>query len=127
MQSARNLLTPRRLLFAAIAITAFCVSFAFPAMPVHAQKGGGKGGKASGLIPIVWKDSKSTPAGHLVASPGMGAEPVAVGIVSVGTRNVPVGKGAPAPPNPNSGFLGISLGDDGAIRGAQVLEVQSKS
>jgi len=83
---------------------------------------------ADGLLPVVWTDSKAAPAGHLIASPGMATEPVAVGVVSVPTRTLPAGKGfaAPPAPNPNSGFLGISL-EDGLPSGARVSDVQAKS
>ncbi len=43
---------------------------------------------AKNLTPAKLLDSKSTPVGNWVASPGIGDEPVAVGVVSVATREV---------------------------------------
>jgi serine protease Do len=63
---------------------------------------------ATGLKPVQWADSKDAPVGNWVASPGIGKDPVAVGVVSVAARKVT----APAltwSPSPKSGYLGIAL------------------
>jgi serine protease Do len=68
---------------------------------------------ARGLKPISWQDSKMAPVGNWVASVGTGTDPVAVGVVSVAAREMPVSKFPPLPkPRANSGYLGIGLADD---------------
>ena len=42
--------------------------------------------EAKGLTPVEWQDSKAPPVGNWVATVGQGAEPLAVGVVSVGIR-----------------------------------------
>jgi serine protease Do len=60
---------------------------------------------AKDLKPIEWGNTKDTSLGNWVASPGLGENPIAVGVVSVATR-----KGIDRfIPNPKSGFLGIAL------------------
>jgi serine protease Do len=76
---------------------------------------------ASGLTPVVWSESKVAPVGNFVASVGMDTDPIAVGVVSVSSRNVPKGQD-PKSPNPNSGYLGVGLAD--ATPGAKVAQVQ---
>ena len=45
--------------------------------------------EVKGLVPVQWADSKAAPVGNWVASPGIGEEPVAVGVVSVAARTAP--------------------------------------
>jgi serine protease Do len=73
--------------------------------------------EATGLKAIAWQDSKVAPVGNWVASVGTGAEPVAVGVVSVAARPLPASK-FPALPKPsaNSGYLGIGLADDAVAK-----------
>jgi serine protease Do len=76
------------------------------------------------LTPIKWASSKLAAVGDFVASVGTGSEPVAVGVVSVATRN-PVGP--KLPPAPKGGpYLGIGLGDADK-GGALVTDVQPGS
>jgi serine protease Do len=76
--------------------------------------------EAKELKPVEWGKSDSALAGHWVASPGPGAEPVAIGVVSVAARKVrAIAMPAPTPP-PNSGFLGIQLRPDGSAKIAVV-------
>ena len=79
----------------------------------------------SGLRPIEWRTAKAE-VGDFVASAGIEATPVAIGVVSVAVRKPhPREMGPPVPPA-TSGFLGITLGDstDG---GAVIAEVAKGS
>jgi len=68
--------------------------------------------QASGPLPAVtWRSSKEAEVGDWLASPGLGAEPVAVGVVSVATRKTTPRDFPRRAPPPNSGFLGILLAD----------------
>ncbi len=78
--------------------------------------------EASGLKPVTWTESKVASVGSWLASVGLGDDPIAVGVVGVGTRNVPGAKGAQRGPATNGGFLGIGLANEGP--GAVVSEVQ---
>jgi serine protease Do len=80
--------------------------------------------EATGLTPATWKESKFAPVGHWVATPGMGADPVAVGVVSVAARELPKTK-VQKPLPKGGGFLGIGLED--TETGAVIGEVQPKS
>jgi serine protease Do len=65
---------------------------------------------ATGLKPVEWRPSKDTPVGNWVVTVGGDGKPAAVGVVSVGTRDVPTGKGSGFfTPPPGGGFLGVSL------------------
>jgi serine protease Do len=79
------------------------------------------------LAPVEWGESKTAAVGNWLASPGVGSEPVAVGVVSVATRSMkPVDY--PPPPlatNPNAGFLGVLL--EPAKEGPRVKEVTKDS
>lgn len=61
------------------------------------------------LTPVELHESKAATAGDWIACVGLGEDPVAFGVVSVGTRNVsfkgPILKGDPS----KAGYLGISL------------------
>jgi serine protease Do len=77
---------------------------------------------ASGLQPAKWKNSKVAPVGNWVASPGIGRDPVAVGVVSVAARKLPNGPSI-FMPSPKSGYLGIALAP--SETGAKIGEVLS--
>src|SRR5262245_26000104 len=80
---------------------------------------------AAGLPPVKLVDSKSVPVGNWVALPGPAADPVAVGVVSVATRDVPNKGGPIAVPNNNSGYLGVQL--DNGDGGVKVIQVMPKT
>lgn len=68
--------------------------------------------KASGLKVIEWAPAKSAEQGDWLAAVGVEEDPVAVGVVSVAARE-PKSIEMPAPaPRPNSGFMGVLLGDE---------------
>ena len=77
--------------------------------------------EAKDLKAVQWAESSIAPVGNWVASPGTGEVPVAIGVVSVATRTVPVRKGTPFNISSSGGFLGISLGS--ADHGAKIEEV----
>jgi serine protease Do len=78
---------------------------------------------AKALTPVQWYDSKVAPVGHFVASVGLGEDPIAVGVVSVASRNIPKTQEMKEP-NPGSGYLGIGLADpESGGPGAKVGEV----
>jgi serine protease Do len=79
--------------------------------------------EAKDLTPVAWSDSKSVRPGRWIASPGIGSEPVAIGVISVATRDLAV-KGAP-PPNPNSGQLGAGVDLDFA--GVKINQIAAGS
>jgi serine protease Do len=68
--------------------------------------------EAKGLTPIDWIESKKAPVGNWLASPGLGELPVAIGVVSVATRDVPQPKNPLPTPSPTSGYLGVALNPD---------------
>jgi serine protease Do len=77
--------------------------------------------EVSDLKPVEWAASKVAPVGNWVASPGLGETPVAIGVVSVGTRDV-TGKGAAPAPSPTSGYLGVALDLEAAgVKISQIL------
>ncbi len=79
-----------------------------------------------GLVPVTWTPSKGAAVGDWVASPGPGAAPVAVGVVSVATRNMPRVKIVAKEPPSNGGYLGIGLAD-GEGPGAVVGDVEPRT
>jgi serine protease Do len=81
--------------------------------------------KATGLKPIQWRDSKAAAVGNWVASPGPGAEPVGIGVVSVATRKPRPGDLPPMRSATNSGYLGVGLGGDES--GTKIAEVVPRS
>jgi serine protease Do len=81
--------------------------------------------EATDLKPIEWRDSKEAAVGNWLASPGQGADPVAIGVVSVATRKPGPGQLPMASPPANSGFLGIGLEE--SDHGAKITDVQAKS
>ncbi len=81
--------------------------------------------EATGLQPIEWRESKEAVVGNWLISPGLGIDPVAVGVVSVATRKPGPGQLPMARPPTNSGFLGIGLEE--SPDGAKIIDVQAKS
>ncbi len=80
---------------------------------------------AKDLTPVLLADSRTAHAGNWVACPGTGADPVAVGVVSVATRDLP-NKGGPfALPGANAGYLGVQLDLDFA--GVKIAKVMPKT
>jgi serine protease Do len=78
--------------------------------------------EASGFVPIEWSDSKTARVGHFVVSCGTGPLPVAVGVVSVATRDVPPAKAIPKGPGGKGGpTLGVYLID--SVHGPVVTDV----
>ena len=76
---------------------------------------------AKDLSPIEWGHNTSAKVGELLASPGIGADPVAVGGLSVAARAVRARDLMIPPPPANAGFLGVEL--DEAEGGARVAHV----
>src|ERR1019366_7118818 len=79
---------------------------------------------AKDLTPVVWTDSKAARVGHWVVSSGTGADPVALGVVSVLSREV-TGAKFVAPTGAPGGYLGVALDLDFA--GVKVQEVLPKT
>jgi len=67
--------------------------------------------EASGLKPIEWRAAKSADVGDFLAAPGVTDTPVAVGVLSVGTRKMNAREIPRRSPSPNSGYLGVRLDD----------------
>ncbi len=81
---------------------------------------------AKDLTPIQWRDSNQTKAGRWVASVGVAEEPVAIGVIGVGTRLFSPGDQPPKiSPGPNTGYLGVGL--ETGMGGAKITQVQPKS
>jgi len=73
------------------------------------------------LTPVKFVESKGTAVGFWVASVGTTNEPVAVGVLSVASRNPGRGEMRPTV-NQGGGFLGIQLSDE-EVEGAKIGEV----
>ncbi|MCS7168717.1 MAG: PDZ domain-containing protein [Gemmatales bacterium] len=71
---------------------------------------------ASKLKPVRWGSGDDTPAGSFVLAPKPDGTLASLGVVSVPARDIPA-KGPGSYPNPNIGYLGISLQDsqDGPV------------
>jgi serine protease Do len=82
---------------------------------------------ASNLAPANFKPSRRVAVGTWVASVGLGEDPVAVGVVSVPTRDV-LNKGLPIAASEFSkiGYLGVAL-EPANGKGIRVLQVMPKS
>jgi serine protease Do len=74
--------------------------------------------EAKDLKPVDWTESKAEPVGNWVASPGLGEVPVAVGVVSVATREIPRPRRLPVS---SGGYLGVGL--DMEAMAAKITEV----
>jgi serine protease Do len=76
---------------------------------------------AAGLPVVEWRNSNEVGVGSWVASPGLGRDPLAVGVISVMSRDLP-----PTPrflPNPSGGYMGIIMSPtEGGVRIVQVAE-----
>lgn len=81
---------------------------------------------AKNLKPIEWRSSKEAKVGRWVASAGMGVDPLAIGVVSVGTRKLVPGDQPPKVINVNAGYLGVGL-EAAASGGARVTKVDVKT
>src|SRR5262249_41676464 len=75
---------------------------------------------ATGLEPAEFRDSKEDGVGPWAASAGPRDEPVAIGNISVASRNVTSRGRAP---NPNSGYLGVQMDEVEGIIGVKVKDV----
>jgi serine protease Do len=78
--------------------------------------------EAKGLPVVAWQESKAAPVGNWVASPGLGADPVAIGVVSVAARSLPPDKDTV---DRRGGFLGVGL--DPSDEGAKIGQVMPKT
>jgi serine protease Do len=81
--------------------------------------------EAKELTPVQWRDATSADVGKWAASVGPQAEPVAVGIISVGPRRYKAGDQPSRIPNKNAGYLGVFLEE--AEGGARVAVVAKGS
>jgi serine protease Do len=81
--------------------------------------------ETTGLKSVEWQDSTEARVGRFVASAAPSDDPVAIGIVSVGTRPLKVGDQFPKNLALDSGWLGVGLDD--ATLGARVTQVAPKS
>jgi serine protease Do len=82
---------------------------------------------AKGLPVANLTDSKSIPVGNWVASTGTGELPVAVGVVSVATREVPPNlRGLPLRAG-SGGYLGVAVDPEEKEKGAKITQVMPKS
>jgi serine protease Do len=79
----------------------------------------------AGLSPVLFADSKNMPVGSWVVCPGTGDDPVAIGVISVATRDVPNGGGPIDTASPNAGYLGVQFDTDFA--GIRLLAVLPKT
>ncbi len=76
---------------------------------------------AKGLKAIEWRPSKDATVGRWVASVGADQDPIAIGVVSVGTRKFALGDQPPKNINLNAGYLGVGL--EAGMGGAKVNKV----
>src|SRR5262245_15950743 len=77
--------------------------------------------EATGLTPITWRESKSAVVGSWLATPGLGADPVAVGVVSVATRKPAMRDMPPVARATAGGYLGIGLADEEVAKVGEVM------
>jgi serine protease Do len=81
--------------------------------------------ETKGLTPVTWEDAKAARVGRWAISVGLSADPVAVGVISVGTRPYKSGDQPPKTLNTDSGFLGVGLEE--AEGGAKVKSIMPSS
>ncbi len=77
--------------------------------------------EAKDLTPVEWRSSKDAAVGKWVVTVGPGEEPIALGVVSVGTRPLKPGDQPPKNLGTNGGYLGVQL-DEGE-GGAKIVAV----
>lgn len=77
------------------------------------------------LKPVQWEDSQAVKVGRWVASAAPAEDPVAIGVISVGTRSFKNGDQPPKNLATNGGYLGVGL--DNAPNGAKITQVAPKS
>ncbi len=78
------------------------------------------------LTPVEWSFSKVAPVGNWVASAGTGSDPVAIGVVSVAARKLPMApRPLPEDKKNKRGFLGIMM--EPTEGGTKVTAVSAKS
>jgi serine protease Do len=79
--------------------------------------------EAKDLRPIEWRESKSAEVGNWLASPGVGVEPVCIGVVSVATRRPGPGQMPMSSRAQKAGFLGVNLMDaEGAPKITEITD-----
>ena len=81
--------------------------------------------EATGLPKIEWRPSADAKVGRWVASVGLGEDPAAIGVISVGTRELKPGDQPAKNINVNAGYMGVGLESDPA--GAKVNKVEKSS
>ena len=81
---------------------------------------------AKGLPTVEWRPSSETAPGRWVAASGLGEEPVAIGVVGVGTRPHKDGDQFKDPGENAPGFLGVVL-EETMGEGARIKEIEEKS
>lgn len=79
--------------------------------------------QAKDLVPVQWRKSKEMTPGRWVAAVAPSADPVAIGVIGVATRNFKLGDQPPKATTSNSGYLGVQL--DNADDGARIKHVES--
>ena len=79
--------------------------------------------EANGLPTPEWRDSKEATIGGWLATPGIGKEPIGVGVVSVATRSMPKERTFPTA---RSGYLGIRM-QDSESGGVRIEAVDAKT
>jgi serine protease Do len=79
--------------------------------------------EARRLTPVRWWESSTAPVGNWVASPGLGRDPVAIGVVSVAARTISTPREPWALDPEGGGYLGIGLEPSGS--GAKVGKVMN--
>ena len=78
------------------------------------------------LKPVKFADSKKIPVGNWLVAPGPGSDPLAVGIVSVMTRDLS-GFDKSDLASRNRGFLGITTGEPDEGKGVKVMSISPNS
>jgi serine protease Do len=81
---------------------------------------------ARGLTPVQWRASKEDAVGNWVASAGVDAQPVTVGVISVAARQVPASRAAKTRETAPGGYLGVIL-DEVAPEGVKIRDIQPGS
>src|SRR5262245_20793132 len=79
---------------------------------------------ATGLKAVAFEESRTAPVGNWVASPGLGSNPVAVGVVSVSART-PTNQELQEAQARRGGFLGVGL--EPADEGAKIGHVMPRT